>query len=124
MPPTHPPTTRTSPTCPDYQHNSPLPTRPAPPAALFTTWGALATADAVRTSPYYTSTLLPGTADQPTLMFHAVHPVPRRYLRMLAPEQQDSLKRQLTRDPGYGHEMRGRVGCTVDAIDGVLWRMR
>ena len=54
------------------------------------------------------------------MLFHAAHPVPIRYLRTLAPEQLESLKAQLTDGRDYGGEMRGRVGCTVDAIDKVL----
>jgi hypothetical protein len=53
-------------------------------------------------------------------MFHAAHPVPHRYLRVLAPEQLETLKSQSTRGVSYGHEMRDRVSYTVDAIDEVV----
>ncbi|KAF1969719.1 hypothetical protein BU23DRAFT_571254 [Bimuria novae-zelandiae CBS 107.79] len=89
-------------------------------AVLFTTWENYNTEEKVKASPYYTVAQLPSSGDHNAVELHAVHPVPNRYLRTLAPEQLENLKIQLTTNVNYETEMKDRVDYTVDAINEVL----
>jgi hypothetical protein len=104
---------------------------------IVTTWGRYDTPELVRSSPYYTKTVIvtdpgarkqfPEKKDTRSRTIHAVHPIPREDLQDMGPnclhhlgEQLEKERWDVNRDPKFNARLRETLARMDDALEFVF----